>query len=73
MLDHAQPVSVYGDSISISSAVIALSEGMTACVDKALVVGCGAKRGEERRILTSVLCVVIEKFVHCRAAAQEGG
>jgi hypothetical protein len=55
-----QPVSVCGDSISMSSAATALSEGVAACVDKALVVGGSAKRGGSRRILTSVLCVVIE-------------
>jgi hypothetical protein len=55
-----QPVTVCGDSISMSGAAIALSEGVTACVDEALVVGGGAKRGGSRRILASVLCVVIE-------------
>lgn len=49
MPDHAQPVSVYRDSMSISNDSIALSEEVTACVNKALVVGGGAKRGEERR------------------------
>jgi hypothetical protein len=34
-----QPVTVCGDSISMSGAAIAPSEGVTACVDEALVVG----------------------------------
>jgi hypothetical protein len=55
-----QLVTVCGDSISMSGTIIALSEGVTACMDEALVVGGGAKRGRSRRILTSVLCVVIE-------------
>jgi len=34
-------------------------------VDKALVVGSGAERGAEERILVSVLCIVIENlYVH---------
>jgi hypothetical protein len=56
----SQPVTVCSDSILTSSTVIALLEGVTVCVDEALVVGGGAKRGGSRRILTSALCVVIE-------------
>jgi hypothetical protein len=52
------------DSIYMSSAAIALSEEVTACVGEALVVGGGAKRGRSRRILTSVLCVVVGVFTH---------
>ena len=56
----SQPVTVCGDSISMSGTAIAPSEGVTACVDEALVVGGGAKRGRRRHILTSVLRVVME-------------
>jgi hypothetical protein len=56
----SQPVTMCGDSISTSSTTIALSEGVTVCVDEALIVSGGAKRGGSGRILTSVLCVVIE-------------
>ena len=40
-----QPVTVCGDSISMSGAAIAPSEGVTACVDEALVVGGGREAG----------------------------
>jgi hypothetical protein len=55
-----QSITVCDDSISMSSNVIAPLEGVTTCVDEALVVCGGAKRGERRRILISVLRVVME-------------
>ena len=55
-----QPVTLYSDSILISGTAMALSGGVTACVDEALIVGDGAKRGGSRHILTSILCVVID-------------
>jgi hypothetical protein len=55
-----QPVTVCSDSVSMSSNPIAPFEGVTTYVDKALVVCGGTKRGERRRILISVLRVVME-------------
>jgi hypothetical protein len=46
--------------ISISSIIIALLEGVTIYIDKVLIVGGGAKRNRSRRILTSILYIVIE-------------
>lgn len=62
-----QSVTVYGDSTSMAGAAMALSERVTPCVDDALVVGGGAKRGGIR-ILTSVLRVVIRVI---RAPARD--
>jgi hypothetical protein len=44
----------------MSSIIIALLKGVTIYIDEALIVGGSVKRGRSRRILTSVLYIVIE-------------
>jgi hypothetical protein len=46
----------------ISSNTIALLKGVTVYVDKALIVGGSTKKGEKRRILAFVLCVIIRNL-----------